>query len=131
MTAPEQVVRELLLADPAVSGAVGTRVYPLMVPERAPLPAITYQRISTVPIRDLHGVAYVETRIRVTAWAERYGTARTLGEAVAAALTRGPVTAGVRLIDLIAIAAADELGPTAGIAGAAVDVRVVHDTEEV
>jgi uncharacterized protein DUF3168 len=49
----EQAIHAALVGDPAVSGLVGDRVFLVRLPQLSILnngPAITYQRISTVPI---------------------------------------------------------------------------------
>lgn len=127
-TPVEQVVRQLLLEDPVVASAVGDRVVPVVVPEGVPLPAITFARVSRVPVRDLGGVAVEESRLRLTVWAPRYGQAKELAERVTAALTRARFERGGTVVaDLVPLSAVDEFGADAGVWGVTVDVRVVQD----
>lgn len=67
-------------------------IYPVgRIPEAAPLPAITYQRVSTVPQRTLQGLAgLTSVRMQITAWAEgdtRASKARAIAAAVIASLS--------------------------------------------
>jgi hypothetical protein len=43
----ETVLRDALLALPGVAAIVGVRIYPIVVQEGDPLPAIAFQRMST------------------------------------------------------------------------------------
>lgn len=48
----------------------GSRVYPLSAPQGAPLPRITYQRISTAPENTLGGRANLDqVRVQLDCWA--------------------------------------------------------------
>ena len=61
-----------LQADAAVAALIGDRIYPGgRIPEEAPLPAITYRRVSTFAQQGIGGLASLtEVRMQVTAWAE-------------------------------------------------------------
>lgn len=77
---PRQAVYAHLKADPDVTALVGGRVYHQTAPDGATYPLIVLNTISSVDRRDLSGVAYVETRVQVTAMAA------TLAEAEAIAM---------------------------------------------
>lgn len=98
----EKVVRALLAADPTVSASVGTRIYPVTLPEGAALPAIVLDHISTVdqPTIDANApLALVESRISVQVIADSYVTLKSLIEACRTALQfkRGTI-AGVSVV---------------------------------
>lgn len=78
-----------LCADAGVAALVGDRIYPAgRIPEAAPLPALTYQRVSTVPQQTLDGLAgLTQVRMQITAWAEG-DTAPAQSKALAAAVIR-------------------------------------------
>lgn len=91
-----------LLADPSIAALVGDRVYPAgRIPEAAPLPAVTYQRVSTVAQHTLQGLGgLTQVRMQVTAWAEGdsgYAAAKAIASAVIASLVgfRGTWAGGV------------------------------------
>jgi hypothetical protein len=75
----ESAVVAVLKADPAVAALIGTRVYPLNLPQSPTLPAITYQRISDDP-----GLVLSETsdmqrvRIELDSFAATFSGARAL-----------------------------------------------------
>jgi hypothetical protein len=51
----EEDLRAVLLADTNVAALIGTRVYPLMLPDDAATPAIIYQEIDAIGERTLGG----------------------------------------------------------------------------
>ena len=76
-----------LNADGAVSGEVGTRIYPDIVPQDPTYPAITYSRVSGVRLHNLAGTAGRATpRITINSWATTAAGRQTLADAVRASL---------------------------------------------
>lgn len=70
-----------------LTALVGTRIYPMQVPQGAVLPAVTYQRISTIRAQDLRGsTGLADPRIQVDSWAESYTTAKAVAQEVRRAL---------------------------------------------
>jgi Protein of unknown function (DUF3168) len=51
------VLRDFILDDPALSAALGTRVYPVKLPQTVVYPAMTIQRITGVALPPLKGRA--------------------------------------------------------------------------
>ena len=51
------VLRDFILDDPALSAALGTRVFPIKLPQGVTYPAMTIQRITGVALPPLHGRA--------------------------------------------------------------------------
>lgn len=77
-----------LTAHAGVSALVGTRIYPLLMPQTPVLPAITYQRISAEHIASIGGHSGLENpRIQIDIWALSYNTSKALAAQVRAALT--------------------------------------------
>ena len=90
----ETGLRAALLADGTVSGLVGTRVYPEVMPHDVTYPAISYQRVSTVRTQFLTGVDdFTQVRLQVDCWASSYADAKSLANAVKSAID------GVRALD--------------------------------
>ena len=54
---PCEVLRTFILADPALAAALGTRVYPIKLPQAVTYPAMTLQRISGTALPPLKGRA--------------------------------------------------------------------------
>lgn len=83
---------------------VGTRVYPLVLPQAPTLPAIRYQRISTPrsQYRTMDGRAnYASPRFQVDVWANDHGTAVQVAQAIYALLEGFHGTVGGLRIDAI------------------------------
>lgn len=84
----EKDLFDTLKNDATVAGLVGTRIYPLHMPQGVPMPAVVYQRISTTPINSLDGDTGVDAvRMQVSCWAATYLASRALSDAVRAAVT--------------------------------------------
>jgi hypothetical protein len=76
-------LRVFLLADATIAGLVGTRIYPLLLPQSPTLPALTYQWISLVPVHSMDGPSgLVARRLQVDCWGSTYLAIETLAEAV-------------------------------------------------
>ena len=74
---------------------VGTRVYPVVLPTDV-APAITYRRLSGTPELTLDGsIAVTSVQLEISAWGGTYDQARTLADAIFAALDGWHNEAGV------------------------------------
>lgn len=72
MMEPREALYIHLRADPSVQEAVGNNIHHAKVPQGANKPLIViHPLISRVPARDLAGVAYLITRLQVTAMAKK------------------------------------------------------------
>jgi hypothetical protein len=79
----EAVLQRILAAAPVVSNLIGSRIYPNIVPQKAPMPAITYQQISGPRLHDMQGaVGLAKARYQINCWAVSYAGAKELAEAV-------------------------------------------------
>lgn len=98
----EKGIYAILAADVDVSTAVGTRIYPMVAPQKAALPYITFQRISANHIDCTIGsCGLAEARIQVDCVATGYLAARTLAEHVRDAMQGFTGVAGTIGIDII------------------------------
>ena len=73
-----------LSADAGISALVGTRIYPVQMPQTPTLPAISYGRISNTAQFGTTNVR--ETRYQVDCWAASYASVQSVAMAVKAAL---------------------------------------------
>jgi len=77
------------------------RIYPMILPQGAPLPAVTYQRISGPRFDDLLlPGSLASPTFQLNSWAAAYPEAKALGDAVQAAMNvyyTGGVVAGVTI----------------------------------
>lgn len=70
-----------LKANPAITAIVGTRIYPLAIPQKGQLPALVYAIPSTDRVRNLAGAAGVATaRVLIDARATTYAVVKQLQE---------------------------------------------------
>lgn len=73
----------LCVADAAVAAAIGTRMYPLIIPQGEALPAIAYQRISARRIGAQDGpTGLARARIQLRIVGSSYATAKSTATAV-------------------------------------------------
>lgn len=76
-----------LTGTAGITAVIGTRMYPSIIPQGATLPAITYQRISTVEFTSHDGPSgLVRARYEIIAWAETNAAALSLAALVRIAL---------------------------------------------
>ena len=121
----ESSLRAALLAAPAVSALVGTRVYPMLLPQNPTLPAIVFQRISAVPDHLLGEQGWrAPCRVQLSLWAATYDAMRTLTIAVEAAL-RGYSGSGLRLVRLLNLT--DDYEPETKLYRMIADFRVIPE----
>lgn len=84
----EAAIRAHLIADAGLSALIGARVYPVQLPQRPTLPAITYQDISTLPTqhRDNPYPKHRRSRYQFDCWAGDYDTTLAVRVALEAAM---------------------------------------------
>jgi hypothetical protein len=79
----EAVLQRILAAAPVVSNLIGSRIYPNIVPQKAPMPAVTYQQISGPRLHDMQGaVGLAKARYQINCWAVSYAGAKELAETI-------------------------------------------------
>lgn len=131
MAVVEEAVKARLAAVAGVTALISTRVYPVKLPQSATLPAVTYQRVSTIRENAMGadpGVA--RTRLQVTSAATSYSALKGVTEAVRAALQRYSGTiGGVVVLDVFLDNETDLFGEEendAGVYLTAQDFIVIH-----
>lgn len=84
----EEGLYSYLSGKAAISALVSTRVYPMLVPQGATYPAISYQKISGNHVRALSGstAGLANPRIQINCWARTYSAAKSLAEQVRLAM---------------------------------------------
>lgn len=107
-----------LAGDSGVAALVGTRVYPMMLPQTPTLPALSYQRVSST---EQNGTTTLRTtRYQVDCWAESYSVGQSLASAVKTAMeewTSGPSVMMTEVINEI-----DDYEPDSGLYRVSIDV---------
>ena len=83
----ETLVLGVLSADTGVQAIVGSRIYAMLRPQADPLPALVYQRVSTVPVVSLQGDSSLDqVRLQVSCYASTLLQAKQLAAATRRAI---------------------------------------------
>lgn len=129
----EESLYAYLKTHAGLNALVGTRIYPLILPQPPTLPAVTYFKISRVNQRTMGNPTDVLKRVRVqfSCWATTYAGAKAIAEQVMAALQdfRGEMggTGGVQVLDGDVINEQDLYETDTGIYHVPVDVLILHE----
>lgn len=87
MKSPEAVLRSALVASPAVSALIGTKVYPVIAPASATLPFITWRRVAVRRQQTLAApMGMPVTSIEYSIFGSTYEQARDVADAMRAVL---------------------------------------------
>lgn len=93
--AVEHELRARMSGSTAISALVGVRVRPIPLPQEATLPAVTYQRVSTVREHaSTTDPGFAHTRFQVDCWAETFAGALALRDEVNDRLSRWSSSTG-------------------------------------
>jgi len=71
-----------LTTFPGLAALIGTRCYPVKLPQEPTLPALTYQRVSDAPEYSHDPGASYRPRMQITCWAGTYAGAEALATQV-------------------------------------------------
>jgi hypothetical protein len=80
----ESIIYAALSGGAGVTVLVGDRIYPDVLPQGKPLPAIVYARTDTEYLRTIHSNVAIETEVTLEAWC--FGDTRPDAEALADAV---------------------------------------------
>lgn len=83
----EYGLQQLLVADEGIAALLGTRIYPLLLPDQPTFPSATYQRVSTVTIHGLSdNFSFTKCRLQIDTWDLTFPGARAVATAIAEVL---------------------------------------------
>jgi hypothetical protein len=82
----EQNIYQLLSTAPAITALIGTRAYPVVIPDDPTLPAISYSIVGSSAKATFTTAGTQRFRIEVNCWGSTYGSAITLRAAVISSL---------------------------------------------
>ena len=127
VTARKAVWRHLL-ETPAVTALVGDRIYHQVRPDGAEYPCVVLFTVSSLPRRDLHDVAWTETRLQITAMGLTEPSAESVALAVQQALEgfSGVMAGALYVIDCQVGAVFPDYQEESGQTHYHVDVIVIH-----
>lgn len=82
-----KAIYSILTSNPDFTAIVGNRVYPLVIAQGEPMPAVTYQKISNTPTQCKEGVSGLDRfRVQINIYAEKYPDQEALGGIIRDAL---------------------------------------------
>jgi len=128
----EEALFAHLKAHAGLSALIGTRIYPLVLPQNPTLPAITYQKISRVGERAMSSPTprVARARFQISCWGTSYASVKDVAEQVKAALQdySGLMggSGGVQVLDVNVANEQDIYEPDTGIYHLSVDVMIYH-----
>ena len=102
MATPTEAVYAVLDAHAGLAALVGDRIYAILMPQDATLPAVTFQRISAErePLMAPGGGNGVErARVRITAWATTLTSSQAITEQVRLAMEAATTFKVVHLLN--------------------------------
>lgn len=87
----EKILHATLRNDEGLNSMLQQRVFAIAIPEKTPLPCITFQRLSGHPLNTLTGQPDMETvLIQIDCWGRTFTEAKTVGLALRQALATAP-----------------------------------------
>lgn len=79
----EDALYSKLSGDSSISSIVGTRIYPVKMPDDPTFPVITYQRISSIREPTMSGRSeYCDCIFQIDSWSLSYDTTKQLAESI-------------------------------------------------
>lgn len=79
----ESALQKLITSSAGFTALASTRLYPVLLPDEAKLPAATYQTISAIPIYALEGrINLTQYRVQIEVFATTYTGAKGLAAAI-------------------------------------------------
>jgi len=79
----EEAFRALIVSDPVVSGLIGSRLYPIQLPQKPTLPAVVYTVISDPRVYSMKGPSGLSyTRFQLDVYGKTYEGTKAAFEAI-------------------------------------------------
>ncbi len=96
----ESALYSALSGDAAIAAVVGSGIYPVIIPQDAAFPAITYTRISGGQQNDLTGYEGTENpRMQIDVWGKTYAAVKDLAAKVRAAMNAAITFSAIQISD--------------------------------
>ncbi len=108
-----------------LAALVGNRVYPQMIPQAVTMPAISYQRVSTIRTSVMRNdIDIVRSRFQVDVWAKDFDEGEAITAQVLAALQRYRGTGTVEILAVFSLEEIDLYEPETEIYHQALDFEI-------
>jgi hypothetical protein len=127
-TAVEEAIYNRATTFAGISALIGTRAYPLQLPQQPTLPALTYTRISNERVSAMGADATVaRARIQLSAWGATFTSAKTLAKQILSGFQRFKGTfAGIVIHDCFILNEIDLYDSDALIYQVITDIDVIY-----
>lgn len=127
----ESEIFTTLKENAGLSALVNGRVYPMRLPQRATLPAVSYQRVSTMvyQTRD-NNVGLDRPRFQFDAWADDFDDVVAMRPALIRALLSLHAESNLRVDATILTNDQDVIEPESGRYRAIIEAYIWHENEE-
>jgi hypothetical protein len=131
MSLVETGIVKLLTATPAISALVGTKIYPVVLPNDFPLsdlPAVTYQTVSASTDMNLDRSVLETKRIDINVFAGRYLDAKSVHAAIAEVLAgfSGTLPNGVEILEIVPGVQVDDYSSNAQVYKSLTEYTVLY-----
>lgn len=84
---PRPAIQDILTDDPAVAALIGNRVYPVILPQKPVIPAVTYSEISSIGDMHMRGPSgLMQSRFQFSVWGSTTSSVSQVASAVKSAL---------------------------------------------
>ena len=125
----EAGLHQLIASSPDFIALASTRLYPVLLPTVSPLPAATYQRITTGALYALQNrVNVTKCRMQFDTWATDYGDAKALMNAINSVLDSysGTLSDGTQIFGIQLYSCSDRYEPEALLYGVTADYVIQY-----
>jgi len=123
----EQAIYSYISTYPGLIALVGSRIYPLVMPQNPTYPAVVYSRVSRVYEKDLLGTAWNQSRVQFSVYAKEYLEAKRVAEQLRAAFRdyKGEIN-GINVMLADVTNEIDLYEPDKALYHVLVDILIIH-----
>lgn len=128
MSLIDEALRSIIVADSATNALISGRFYPMIAPQGAASPFITYQKIDTIPVHALGTTSKAEgARFQLDCWAKTVPIVKDLANKLKAAIDGVITTAlGVQIFGIVLLNEIDFYEEDSELYRISLDFRVLH-----
>lgn len=123
----EQAIYSYISTYPGLIALVGSRIYPLVMPQNPTYPTVVYSRVSRVYEKDLSGTAWNQSRMQFSVYATKYSDAKAVAEQIRAAFRdyKGEIN-GINIMLADVTNEIDLYEPDTALYHVLVDILIIH-----
>lgn len=127
MSGIEEAIYTALTGHAGLTALVGARVYPMLLPQDATRPAVTYMRVSGARDVNINEISVdANPRYQFDAWADAYETAYSVGAQIIAAVQTVESGSGVTVYGVLVVGEQDIYEPQTFLFRRVIDVQFLY-----